>query len=70
LLSWFEAYEKIQRGGLLLFKLLCDVRNTSTSEITKLYQDFFPSYRLDNTPGEDVAISIADGFVAVASMLN
>jgi hypothetical protein len=65
----FEAYDKIQRGGLLLYKLLCDVRNTSTSEITKLYQDFFPSYRLDNTPGEDVAVSIA-GFVAVASMLK
>jgi hypothetical protein len=62
----FEAYEKIQHGGLLLYKLLCDVRNTSTSEITKLYQDFFPSYRLDNTPGEDVDVSIA-GFVAVAA---
>ena len=65
----YKSHPARQRGGLLLFKLLVDVRDADTFENTQLYQNYFPNYRLTDTPGEDVAISIS-GFVAVATILR
>ena len=55
----FDTFAEQQRGDVLLFKILTDILDANTYENRELYQESIKTYRLSDSPGEDVAHSLA-----------
>ena len=58
-----------QRGGIAFLWLLLNKRQAKSYEHTKLLQSYITSFRLSDTPGENVGIA-ASCFKAAATLLD
>ena len=65
----YDTFDEKKQGGILLYRLIVGLQYDYTYENKELYQSSIKSYRLLDTPGEDVPISLAC-FGAVVEMLE